>query len=99
MNLVIILLDDILVLSTFLISLKRKFGQEVFFSLFKIFFELLNCSMFCFIFFCFKIPNPEALRSLAIPKTPAQSTLLGVIAISNSIFSSLMYSEKFSPTI
>ena len=36
----------------------------------------------------FKLPKPDAAKSLATPYTLAQSTLLGVIAISIQICSS-----------
>ena len=46
---------------------------------------LIGCLKFCFIelFFTFiRLPSPEEARSLAIPLTPKQSALFGVIDIS-----------------
>ena len=70
-------------LSVFFTLVIKQLPKELhawFFSL--LIFTFKVCLVFDFIFFClkfFSFPKPDAARSLAIPLTPRQSDLLGVI--------------------
>ena len=70
-------------LSVFFTLVIKQVPNELhawFFSL--LIFTFKVCLVFDLIFFSFKFfnfPKPEAARSLAIPRTPRQSGLLGVI--------------------
>ena len=70
---------------TFLKDLPKIEGHKYFFSLGRLtfqFIEDLNSSFKLFSFKGFKSPIPKADKSLAIPLTPKQSPLFGVISIS-----------------
>ena len=72
-------------LLTFFIYTLPKIPHPWFFSL--LIETLIGCLKFCFIFIggCFlNCPKPDAAKSLAIPLTPKQSGLLGVIDISTT---------------
>ena len=63
----------------------EKFGQSLSNNLFSISKFDLNFSLHLRFFLSLKTPIPVDPKSLAIPSTPAQSGLLGVIAISKVI--------------
>ena len=70
---------------TFLKVLPKIEGHKYFFSLERLtsqFIEELNSSCKLFNFKGFNSPTPKADKSLAIPLTPKQSPLFGVISIS-----------------